>query len=266
MKKIAVLLCLISISLSAQNFEGVLTYKMKVLPHLSDEVKVELKNSSGKKEDSIKLSMNNSNFVERFKKSKNWVDSLRIILGKNKIKKTYYKERVLEYVFDLDQNKKFTHTPEYQCIDSININFENQQNVLKWVYSDSIYEINGVKTRKLTISKKNSLFVDLYISESPYKNTSDGFIYDMMSNLLFDNLYPVRKELEGVWIQRLRYYTKFDQVDIIYHLESYQALQETEEEFRFPNYEYCYWDILDDKKLLKKHRKKMKERAKNRKN
>lgn len=265
MRYLLLLFCIASLQSFSRNFEGVLTYKMEVVPHLTDEVKVELKNPSGKKRDSINLIINNSNFVEKFKKSKNWVDSLRIVLGKNKIKKTYYKEKVLEYVFDFDKNKKFTHTPEYQCIDSVNLGFKETDTSLKLVRSDSIYKINDVATKKITISKKNILFIDLYVSESDYKNTADGFVFEIMNNLLFDDLYPFKKELEGLWVQQMRYRTKYDQVDIIYTLQETKELLDSNQEFVFPDYEYCYWDILDNKKLMKKHRKRMKEKEKNKK-
>lgn len=263
MRHFLLLMSFVTLSLSAQNFQGVLTYKMEVVPHLSDEVKVQMKNPGGQKGDSIELTINNSNFVEKFKKSKNWVDSLRIVLGNSKIKKTYYKEKVLEYVFDLNTNKKYIHTPEYQCIDSVKVDFKESDNNLKWVRSDSVYKINGVECDKIIISKNNLLFIDLYVSKSDYSNASSGFVYETMNNLLFENLYPFKEELQNKWIQKLRYYTKYDQVDIIYTLQQTQALSNSNKEFVFPKYGYCYWDILDDKKLMKKHKKRMNKKKKN---
>ena len=263
MRKLFVLFCFVSTFSYSQSFEGVQTYKMQVVPHLSDEVKIQFKDPSGKKSDSIKLTINNSNYVEKFKNSKNWVDSLRIVLGKNKIKKTYYKEKVLEYVFDFDKNKKFTHTPEYQCIDSVEMKFNERDEELKFVRSDSVYKINGVECKKFTISKKDFLFLDFFVSKSEYKNASDGFIFEVMNNLLLTDVFPYRKEFEGFLIQKVRFYTKYNQVDTIYLLQDVKAVSNTEEEFIFPKYEYCYWDILDDKKLMRKHRKRMKEKEKN---
>ncbi|MEQ6124690.1 hypothetical protein AAON49_10845 [Pseudotenacibaculum sp. MALMAid0570] len=262
MRYLILLFCFVSWFSFSQDFEGVLMYKREVVPHLSDEIKIQFKDPSGKKGDSIKLIINNSNFVEKSKNSRNWVDSLRIVFGKNKIKKTYYKKKNLEYVFDFDKGKKYTHTPDYQCIDSVEIKFKELDSDLKFVQSDSIYNVNGVDCKKITISKKDFLFIDLFVTESDYKNTADGFIYDIMNNLLFDNLYPFRKELENHWVVKLRYYTKYDQVDIIYTLQKRQTLSDSHKEFVFPQYEYCYWDILNDKKLMRKHRKRMKKKKK----
>lgn len=258
---LVILLCITS-SLHAQNFNGILTYEAKVIPHLGEEYNLTLKDPSGGKKDSIKVAINDSALIQRMKRKGQWVDSLRIVYGDQKLKKTYFKKDTLEYVFDFEKGLKYTHTPKYHCIDTVAFKLTDYSADVKVVKSDSIIRINNFDTQKYTVSLKNYLFFDLYVAKSEYTNMADGFVVESINNLLFSNLDAVKSELKGKLIVHLRYYTKLDKVDFVYTLSSIQKESNLENEFIFPNYEYCYWDTLNDKKLQRKHRKKMKKKKK----
>ena len=83
----------------------------------------------------------------------------------------------------------------------------------------------------------------------------------VMNNLLLDNLYEFRSVLQHKKVLELHHYTKFNQVDIWYKFLRTEIGMDLESEFTLPEYEYCYWDTLDNKKLRRKHRKKMKKKS-----
>lgn len=263
MKYLLLLMSFVSLSVSAQEFKGALTYKMEVIPRISQEINLSMKDPSGKKTDSIKVVLNNATFLKKFKEGKQWVDSLRVVYDDNKIKKSYYKKNTLEYVFDFDKKKKYTHTPNYQCVDSVDLKINDIWNKLKITKSDSVYNINGYECKKITISRGGYYYLDLYLSKTDYSNIGDGFLFETTNNLLMSNLVGFEDELQNQLVVQLRWYTKNDQVDIWYKLDQMVKMSDVKNEFKFPEYEYCYWDILDDKKLMRKHKKRMKEMEKN---
>jgi len=69
-------------------------------------------------------------------------------------------------------------------------------------------------------------------------------------------LYFLKNKLEFKKIIKLNYYSKPNAVDFEYILKSMITKPYSESDFVLPKYEYCFWDVLEDKKLMKKHKKK----------
>jgi hypothetical protein len=260
MKKILILTIIILnfIDVKAQDFEGTLIYNSKTNIHIQKEINYKVKSSNRKDKDSIHVIINDSIFYNRWKKKGRIVDSIKIVFGDVKFRKTYYKKEKIEYIFDLVSAKKITHTPKYECIETTNIELVDYTNKVQIVESDSIFTINDLDCKKIKIIKSNFYFIDIYYKESEFKNLADGFIYDINNNLLFQNLYFLKNKLEFKKIIKLNYYSKPNAVDFEYILKSMIKKPYSESDFALPKYDYCFWDVLEDKKLMKKHKKRMK--------
>tara|TARA_R110002073_G_scaffold14554_2_gene59373 strand:+ start:58223 stop:59023 length:801 start_codon:yes stop_codon:yes gene_type:complete len=248
--------------LSAQDFEGVLLYECKTNIHIKKEVNFKVQNPNRKK-DSTQIIINDSTYYNRLKNKGTIVDSIRVVFGKKKFKKTYYKKDKTEFIFDLLSGKKITHTPKYECIDTTQIKLIDYKNKIKTVKSDSTYIVNGLVCQKIKISLSNYYFIELYYTKSEFKNLADLFIYDINNNLLFQNLYFLKEKLQYKKIVKLKYYSKPNAVDFEYILSSLTKKQSLESDFSLPTYDYCYWDIFEDKKLMRKHKKKIRREKKN---
>ena len=262
MKKIYILTFIIFnfFNLNAQNFEGILTYESKTNIHVQkkQELDYKVKSQNKKDKDSVHIAINDSTLFENWRKKGEIVDSIKVIFGNKKFKKTYYKKDNIEYIFDFTAAKKITHTPKYECIDTTDIKLIEYKSKIKVVENDSIFSINGFDCKKLKVIKSNYYFIDIYYVESDFINLADAFIYDINNNLLFQNLYFIKNKLEFKKIIKLKYYTKQDAVDFEYILESVITKPYSESDFTLPEYEYCFWDTLDNKKLMRKHKKRLK--------
>lgn len=247
-------------SLNAQDFEGILKYESKTNIHIQKEQEMDFKFKSPnrKVKDSINVIINDSTFYDNLKKKGKIVDSIKIIFGRAKFRKTYYKKENIEYIFDLVSAKKITHAPKYECIDTTNIELVDYKSKVQIIESDSIFTINGVDCKKIKIIKSNFYFIDIYYKESEFKNLANAFIYDINNNLLFQNLYFLKIKLEFKKIIKLKYYSKPNAVDFEYVLKSMIKKPYSESDFTLPKYEYCFWDVLEDKKLMRKHKKRIK--------
>lgn len=273
MKKIYIsILVLFSISvIHAQDFQGALTYGTKTNIHIQKEQEQSFKYKSPnrKDKDSIHRVINDSTLYNHLKRKGKIVDSIQVIFGNSKIRKTYYQNEKIEYIFDLASVKKITHTPKYECIDTTSFKLVDYKDEVQIIESDSIFSINGHACKKIKVIKSNFYFIELYFVESEFKNLADAFIFDINNNLLFQNLYFLRKNLEFKKIIKLKYYSKPNAIEFEYILKSMIKRPYTENDFSLPKYEYCFWDILDDKKLMRTHKKRMKlekERLKREKN
>ena len=262
MNKIYILtLIILNISaLNAQDFEGILKYESKTNIHIQkkQEQDFKFKSPNRKDKDSIHVIINDSTFYDRWKKKGRIVDSIKIVFGDAKFRKTYYKKEKIEYIFDLVSAKKITHTPKYECIETTNIELVDYTSKVQIVESDSIFTINDLECKKIKIIKSNFYFIDIYYKESEFKNLADAFIYDINNNLLFQNLYFLKNKLEFKKIIKLKYYSKPNAVDFEYILKSMIKKPYSESDFALPKYDYCFWDVLEDKKLMRKHKKRMK--------
>ena len=245
-------------ALNAQDFEGTLKYDSKTNIHIQKEQDFKFKSPNRKDKDSIHVIINDSTFFNRLKKKGRIVDSIKIVFGDSKFRKTYYKKEKIEYIFDLVSEKKITHTPKYECIDTTNIELLDYKSKVQIIESDSIFNINGLDCKKLKIIKSNFYFIEIYYAESKFKNLADAFIYDINNNLLFQNLYFLKNKLEFKKIIKLKYYSKPDAVDFEYNLKSMTIKPYSTSDFALPKYDYCFWDVLEDKKLMRKHKKRMK--------
>lgn len=246
------------ISLKAQDFEGNLIYNSKTNIHIQKEINYKTKSPNRRDKDSIHIIINDSTMYSRMKRKGRIIDSIKIVFGKNKFRKTYYKKNNLEFIFDLTNSEKTTHTPKYECIETEKIKLIDVKSKVKVIESDSIFIINGINCKKLKIIKSNYFFIDIYYVTSEFKNLTDAFIYDINNNLLFQNLYFLKEKLEYKKIIKLKYYSKPYAVDYEYILKSMIEKPYSEKDFTLPKYDYCFWDTLDDKKLMRKHKKRMK--------
>lgn len=262
MKKIYILiLILLNISvINAQDFQGILTYETKTNVHIQKGQKqnLKLKSPNRKDKDSIHVFVNDSTLYNHLKRKGKIVDSIKVVFGNYKIRKTYYQKEKIEYIFDLASAKKITHTPKYECIDTTDLKLIDYKDEVEIFESDSIFTINGYECKKIKIIKSDYYFIDLYFVESEFKNLTDALIFDINSNLLFQNLYFLRKKMEFKKIIKLNYYSKPNAIDFEYILKSMISKPYSESDFSLPKYEYCFWDTLNDKKLMRKHKKRLK--------
>lgn len=245
-------------SLKAQDFEGNLIYNSKTNIHIKKEINHKSKSPNRRDKDSIHIIINDSTMYSRMKKKGRIIDSIKIVFGENKFRKTYYKKDNLEFIFDLTNSEKTTHTPKYECVDTEKIKLINEKSKVQIIENDSIFSINDINCKKLKIIKSNYYFIDIYYVMSEFKNLTDAFIYDINNNLLFQNLYFLKEKLEYKKIIKLKYYSKPNAVDFEYILKSMIEKPYSEKDFTLPKYDYCFWDTLNDKKLMRKHKKRMK--------
>ncbi|NQY07742.1 MAG: hypothetical protein HRT68_16485 [Flavobacteriaceae bacterium] len=239
----------------AQDFEGVLTYKCNTKVHLKEDINYSFRNPN-KKKDSIYVTLNDSTLYNNLKRNDRIVDSIKIVFGKNRFRKTYYKRDHIQYIFNLASGEKITHTPKFECIDTTNIKLTDYQEHAKITESDSIFTINGTACKKVNILLNNYAYFDIYYAESEYKNLANAFIYETNNNFLYSNLYFLKERLLFKKILKLKYATKYEAVDFEYELSSVSATTIEDVDFSLPEYDYCQLDIFEDKKLMRKHRKK----------
>jgi hypothetical protein len=126
---------------------------------------------------------------------------------------------------------------------------------IKTISNDSIYILNNQEYKKLKINLSDYYFIDLYYEESQYKNLGDIFVYEINNNILFQNLYFLKDFLKYKKVVKLKYYTKLNKVEHEYILDTIIKKKNLEKEFILPEYEYCFWNVFEDKKLMRKHRK-----------
>jgi len=266
MKKILILILLVLnvFVINAQDFEGTLIYDSKMNIHIKKEINFKVKSPNKKDKDSIHIIINDSTFYNHEKKKGRIVDSIKIVFGKKKIRKTYYKKNIIEFIFDLTNSNKTTHNPKYECIETEKIKLVDyyNNNKIQIIESDSIFSIDGNNCKKIKIINSNYYFIDIYYAESEFKNLTDAFIFDINNNILLQNLYFLKNKLEFKKIIKLKYYSKPNMVDYEYILKSIIKKPYSESDFALPKYDYCFWDIFDDKKLMRKHRKRMKREKK----
>lgn len=254
-KFVTVFILLCATFVKAQNFEGSLLYECKTNIHISEEEKINFNNYNQKYKDSTHKVINDSTLLNRMQERGKNVDSIKIIFGKNRLRKTYIQKDKLEYIFDFEKAKKITHTPKYECIDTTDIKLVDYSNKVQVIESDSVFIVNGIECNKIIVKKSNYYFFDIYYTKSKYRNMADAFIFETNNNVLFQNLYFLKDKLTFKKIIKLKYYTSMDAVDWEYILKSTSEQEITEKDLALPKYEYCLWDILEDGKLRRKHRK-----------
>ena len=70
---LAIIFCL-TWSMNAQNFKGILSYEVEVIPHLSKEYNFSFKDPNGKKKDSKNFTLNDSTLIATIKaKVSGWI-------------------------------------------------------------------------------------------------------------------------------------------------------------------------------------------------